>query len=69
MICPLFRCLPSDPKAKIDYRCEAGMPIEYKSKVFDRMMLDLDPKTATWEDCRSIVAAYNRLCRERAWLS
>lgn len=63
MTCPLFRCLPSDGRAKIDYHVQDTLG-GWSVPVFNRMMFMLDA-SASWQDAAPIVGAYNRLMRER----
>lgn len=61
---PLFRCLPSEPHAKIVLARKRTPDIFPSCRTFDRFILDLDGECATWDDCSFMVKMYNRVIHD-----
>jgi hypothetical protein len=59
---PLFRCLPSDPGAKIVLAIPHGKSTGMRSRAFEHAMMG--SAMQTWSDCKMLVAIYNRAVRD-----
>jgi hypothetical protein len=68
---PLFRCLPSDPRATIRLARKRTADDFPSVRTFDSFMFHL-PNSACWDDCKMMVSISNRVIREtlqrRMWL-